>query len=1143
MKKITSLLASFLASLCSLNTWAVERVAPTMPTPAAPETEQAYYLYNLDAGMFLNETSISEQPSEMFLREENGSFHIAYATSDRYNVIYPSNGACTVQWAGWISGSFEYSSAIGYWEISSVQDGSYLIQCSSEFDFYDANLFLGKKADSDNLRPDCTSEEQIRWAFIPANDAAERFVAEMKLYRALCAIDAFSDKGFYLAEFEDNYTNRASLSVDELTASAKRLRYATGISTNYKYLWWNEKPILFYTDEGKWSYEEDDRWSTWRSSEYYNMIERGIYHKEQSSTLYARINLTEGSVLVYSPEIDDFYALDVYIDDEKVRHYEKDGFSINPRFFENLESGNHTIRWEFNRLKEIDHDYNASNVSIRNIGIIATPLISVSLLEPGSLGTEVLYADEINSVKDVRRLKVTGKMNDDDWAKIKMMTGLQTLDLSDAEFTEIPESQFSLSGDTAMQFLHAVTLPEGVTRINRNAFNSSYVESLNFPSTLKTIEENAFSESLIKNAHLPDGLTTLGRRCFQYTYFLQNVVFPDNLEEIPYQAFINCISLNSISLPANLKKIDESAFHSCKRLQTTLPDGLQEIGKWAFMSCSSIGESLIVPKSLISIGDGAFAECTSLKYVEFNAHQFWTEPGVLDNCPNLETLKLNSPTVVTRNGNPLSDIKTLAHLQVPQYLVNLYKQDSYWYNAQSIEGFDYSGMEYIPLNGNLTLTHDRFGGNPSVKIEHPSYLKILGSDAQQFNDLIISRDYNDSYGYGMLYSDCPNLTINGDLCVQYKTNERQWNFICLPFDLDISRISHDQDDVQFAIRYYDGANRAENGKSGSWKDYERTAIIPAGTGFILQTNKDCWTYLYAANTAAKQNIVSVNEFSKTLDLNNAELTSNRGWNLVGNPYQCFYNNHMINYTAPITVWNFDSRTYTAYSLTDDDYALRPNEAFFVQCPGSEAQTISFPMQGRQLTSVIESQNAVKAKNPAGQTRRLIDLGLSFGEAKDKTRIVFNDEAEMGYEITSDASKFMSMDKEMAQLYTLDADGLHYAINERPTADGKVQLGFYTARNGAYTLSAERNQAGDIYLTDLVEGICVNLATEDYTFKATAGTDETRFVLSLTGKATGIDELDADNQQQKEEIYDLSGRRVSKAQKGVFIQNGKKVVVK
>ena len=41
--------------------------------------------------------------------------------------------------------------------------------------------------------------------------------------------------------------------------------------------------------------------------------------------------------------------------------------------------------------------------------------------------------------------------------------------------------------------------------------------------------------------------------------------------------------------------------------------------------------------------------------------------------------------------------------------------------------------------------------------------------------------------------------------------------------------------------------------------------------------------------------------------------------------------------------------------------------------------------------------------------------------------------------------------------------------------------------------------------------------------------------------TGIDELKGENGKAKTALYDLSGRRVQKGQKGVFIQNGKVMV--
>ena len=47
---------------------------------------------------------------------------------------------------------------------------------------------------------------------------------------------------------------------------------------------------------------------------------------------------------------------------------------------------------------------------------------------------------------------------------------------------------------------------------------------------------------------------------------------------------------------------------------------------------------------------------------------------------------------------------------------------------------------------------------------------------------------------------------------------------------------------------------------------------------------------------------------------------------------------------------------------------------------------------------------------------------------------------------------------------------------------------------------------------------------------------------IDGISTGIRSIDAANLKDGQ-LYDLNGRKVSKAQKGVFILNGKKVVVK
>ena len=49
------------------------------------------------------------------------------------------------------------------------------------------------------------------------------------------------------------------------------------------------------------------------------------------------------------------------------------------------------------------------------------------------------------------------------------------------------------------------------------------------------------------------------------------------------------------------------------------------------------------------------------------------------------------------------------------------------------------------------------------------------------------------------------------------------------------------------------------------------------------------------------------------------------------------------------------------------------------------------------------------------------------------------------------------------------------------------------------------------------------------------------IVALTEEETGIDELKGENGTENSAIFDLSGRRVQKGQKGIFIRNGKVVV--
>ena len=84
--------------------------------------------------------------------------------------------------------------------------------------------------------------------------------------------------------------------------------------------------------------------------------------------------------------------------------------------------------------------------------------------------------------------------------------------------------------------------------------------------------------------------------------------------------------------------------------------------------------------------------------------------------------------------------------------------------------------------------------------------------------------------------------------------------------------------------------------------------------------------------------------------------------------------------------------------------------------------------------------------------------------------------------------------------------------------------------------------GDVFYGSYPENATLHVpAASVDSYKATAPWSSFGKIVALTPEETGIDEQKGENGKVKTAVYDLSGRRVQKAQKGVFIQNGKVVL--
>lgn len=825
------------------------------------------------------------------------------------------------------------------------------------------------------------------------------------------------------------------------------------------------------------------------------------------------------------------------------------------------------------------HSYSVSDsytqvLTIGNIRFesVESQYMNIHLSAPGTLGNEAL--SHVNTLPEMHFLRLSGKMNASDWNDISKMTGLKAIDMTNVDIETIPVKAFT---NTSIRFIDFPTklktigdnafddrlltgplvLPEGLDSIGKEAFQKNYITEVTIPENVRAIGQSAFYDNqFLKSVTLNNRMETINRSLFNYCKKLAVVRGGRNVKIVDQSAFSGCDSLRSIS-DITPVTINSSAFYNCRKLESLNFSRIKSIGYESFYNCFGLKEADLT--TLTSIYGRSFISCTGLKKVTFGNDITTIKSEAFNGCDALEEVVLGS-SINSLESNCFYSTKnalkrvyitapappavgtapfyspTSITLYVPEYAMVSYKLDNYWSKFTKVET-NPNQPDKVNLYKKLELTSNaRIPNSPDIYLGYGSSLIVNGNNPQAFGNYKQHMDMEDRYTSSLI-SRCNAMTSAASTLQYYfdatSSGYGCWHYVCMPFDVKRSEITPLTEGRAIAVRYYDSESRATNGASGNWKDVPADSVLHMGKGYIFRINNGGSVELPA--TEETHNAIFRSEaISTPLKEYAAVESANAGWNFVGNPYPCYYDIYYMDFAAPITVWSISNRTYSAYSAADDEFVLMPSQAFFVQKP-SLVDAITFQPAGRQINKTIDhSALAMRRAARSKQVqRKLVDVALTCADRTDRTRVVVNANASDDFCADNDAVKMMAYEG-TPQIYTIaGADQL--AVNEGAHRDGSVALGMYLPADDAYTIAVDRDELG-VKLLDY--GVEVEMP---YTFSAAEGYMDDRFTLTFEAPTTGINtvatDADADNA-----IYTIDGRRVnSTAQKGIYIQNHKKIV--
>ena len=301
--------------------------------------------------------------------------------------------------------------------------------------------------------------------------------------------------------------------------------------------------------------------------------------------------------------------------------------------------------------------------------------------------------------------------------------------------------------------LTGVVIPNSVKTIGDEAFyGCNSLTSITFGNGIESVGSRAFASSIatvniadlsawckINFENVEANPVSISEKLYLNGELVTDLVVPNDVTEIGSYVFYYCTALKSIIIPDNVTSIGKGAFGNCYKAEhLSLGDGLATIGDYAFYGCKKIPE-LVVPEGVESIGAGAFDGCIGITVITLPSTLLSVGEDAFNNVYSLDRLYISdihkwcNIDFVNAYSNPMSyadniyiDNVSVTRLELPSGIKSIGNYAFYGAYGVLDKGFGYNLV--IP-EGVTSIGNSAFYMFSMSALTLPNTLETIGNRA------------------------------------------------------------------------------------------------------------------------------------------------------------------------------------------------------------------------------------------------------------------------------------------------------------------------------------------------------------------------------------------------------------------------------